>query len=325
MNQFRVEKYTKNAKNQWDDFVRNSKNGSFLFHRDFMEYHADRFEDFSLMVYEKNKLLAVFPANKKENIIFSHQGLTYGGVVLSKKIKFEKTIGIYKAILQFLDQQSVEKLQLKPVPKIYHTYPADEVDYLLFILQAKLIRADLSSTILNNNKLKIQSNRLEGLKKAEKHQLKIEKSKDFSGFWTTILIPNLQKQFEAKPVHSLSEITDLAKKFPNNIHQYNVLQQDQIVGGCTVFETETVAHIQYISADENRQHLGTLDFLFRFLIEETYASKAYFDFGTSNENQGLNLNQGLLYWKESFGARAIVYPAYEIQVPQHDLLDQVFS
>lgn len=324
MSSFRIEKYSDKYKNQWDNFIQNAKNGTFLFKRNFMEYHADRFEDFSLLIFEKNKLLGVFPANKNKNQVYSHQGLTYGGLILPKKIKFEKTISAFKALLAYLEKHKIEKLILKLLPKIYHTYPADEIDYLLFILKAKLTKTDLSSTILQSEALKIQSNRVEGVKKAKKQNLEIEKTTDFQAFWNQILIPNLAKTHQAKPVHNIKEISYLAEKFPKNIHQYNVKKENNMVGGCTVFETKNVAHIQYISADKNKQQLGTLDFLFQHLIEKEFKEKTYFDFGISNENHGLNLNKGLLYWKECFGARGIAYQTYEIQPQQHHLLDQVF-
>ena len=44
-----------------------------------MDYHKDRFEDYSLMVFKDEKLVAVLPANRVEDKLFSHQGLTYGG------------------------------------------------------------------------------------------------------------------------------------------------------------------------------------------------------------------------------------------------------
>lgn len=324
MNSIRVEKYLPAHKNQWDDFVRNSKNGTFLLQRNFMDYHADRFEDFSLMVFEKRKLIALLPANRNNNELYSHQGLTYGGLILSKSLKFEKILKAFKAVLSYLEKFSIQHLVLKLVPKIYHRYPSDETDYLLFLLKAQLIRSDLSASILQSNSIKIQSNRLQGVKKAEKNNLRIEKTSDFHKFWKGILIPNLKEQYNVKPVHSLAEISDLAANFPKNIHQYEVLKDDKIVGGCTIFETQTTAHVQYISADDNKQQLGTLDFLFRNLIEEEFADKIYFDFGISNENNGLNINEGLLYWKECFGARGIVYPTYQIETENHYLLDKVF-
>jgi hypothetical protein len=47
-----VSSYTTADRLQWDEFVRTAKNGHFMFLRDYMEYHADRFPDSSLMFHD---------------------------------------------------------------------------------------------------------------------------------------------------------------------------------------------------------------------------------------------------------------------------------
>tara|TARA_R100001132_G_C3261503_1_gene85492 strand:- start:82 stop:954 length:873 start_codon:yes stop_codon:yes gene_type:complete len=289
-----------------------------------MEYHKDRFEDFSVLIYKKDKLVSVVPANKKEDTVYSHSGLTYGGIVLKKDVKLSEVWDIYKTLLQYFEEKGFQKFVVKEIPNMYTTYPSDEFSYLTYILKAKLVRTDVASSIKQNQALKIQSNRKEGVKKAEKAQLTIKEESNFEGFWNEILIPNLQKRHGASPVHTVSEIQYLQSKFPKNIKQFNVYSGSTIVAGATIFETQKVAHVQYISANENRQELGALDYLFYYLILEKYKNKDYFDFGTSNENGGNNLNSGLLYWKECFGARPMAHRYYEIAPSQYSLMDQVF-
>ncbi|MDR6301210.1 GNAT family N-acetyltransferase [Mesonia maritima] len=324
MTEIVVEKYRSTSKNDWNTFVKQAKNATFLFDRDFMDYHQDSFQDFSLMIYEGEKLLALLPANKVENKLYSHQGLTYGGLILSKKIKFEKVLLVFQSILQFLKENDIETLQLKLIPQIYVTYPADEITYLLFLLKAERVRCDISSAIQLKNPQKIQSNRLEGVKKAKKNGLIIKKESQFSNFWNEILTPNLEQTHNAKPVHSEEEIKLLAEKFPKDIHQFNVYLNEKIVGGATIFETENVAHVQYISANHQKQELGTLDFLFQHLIEKEFKHKNYFDFGTSNEQQGLKLNKGLSYWKECFGARSVAHEFYELKTSNFERLQDIY-
>lgn len=288
-----------------------------------MDYHSDRFEDLSLLVYKESSLVAVLPANKKENTVHSHQGLTYGGLVLGKKTKLNEIIFIFKSVLSFLNKDGIETLHLKLTPSIYHKVPSDEMEYLLFISEATLTRVDVSSVIENASKLKIQSNRMEGVKKAEKNALEIIEDTDFKSFWSEILEPNLEQRHGAKPVHSLEEIERLARCFPKNILQFNVYKEGVIVAGATIFETDNVAHVQYISADEEKQQLGSLDFLFEYLINQRFKDKKYFDFGISNENQGKNLNKGLLYWKETFGARSITCKFYTVATADHTKLDSI--
>lgn len=289
-----------------------------------MEYHSDRFEDYSLLIFKRDLLIAILPANRKGGTLYSHQGLSYGGFVFSKKIKFNDVLFIFRETLSFLDAQGITTLKLKVLPKIYHKLPADEIDYLLFLIKAKLVRTDISSTIDLRFTPKIQSNRMEGVKKAEKNGLTIVEGKNFKDFWNTILLPNLKERHNIKPVHTLEEIESLGAKFPKHITQFNVLNGKSIVAGATVFESENVAHVQYISADTDKQQLGSLDFLFNELIMNRFSHKKYFDFGISNINEGKNINEGLLYWKESFGARATVQQFFEINTSKYSKLDKVF-
>ena len=323
MTDYRVEKYTYGREQQWDEFVKNAKNGSFLFQRAFMEYHDDRFEDHSLLVFRKNKLVALLPANIDNNKVYSHQGLTYGGFLLSATTKFKKILEAFRATLKYLADKKTDALIIKPLPYIYQSYPAAEMEYLRFILKARLTERQLSAGIYIPNRLKIAYNRRRGAQTASKKGLVVRKNTDFESFWTKILIPNLEKQYQVRPVHSVSEIQHLAEKFPENIHQYNVYRAGEIVGGTTVFETKTTAHTQYISAGEGRQAYRTNDFLMQKLITEEFAHKTYFDFGTSNESAGAHLNGGLHYWKETFGARGVAYDRFEINPNNFNLLDRV--
>jgi hypothetical protein len=315
--------YQKNDYENWNAFIGQAKNATFLFHRDFMDYHSDRFQDYSLIVLDDEKWVAVLPANVVGNQVFSHQGLTYGGLIYSEKIKLASVIAIFKSVLMFLNANKIEKLQLKLLPSIYHQKPAEELNYALFLAEAQLIRRDSMAVIDLSKKLLIASGRNEGIKKGIKNKLEIKEVDDFTEFWAEILIPNLAQKHQAKPVHSLEEITKLKALFPDNIRQFNVYENGLIVAGTTVFETSTVAHCQYISGKEDKNDLGGLDLLFYQLISNTFKNKHFFDFGTSNENQGRKLNNGLSYWKESFGASTMVHDFYEVKTLNYSLLDTV--
>lgn len=319
-----VRKYEPQDKLLWDIFIEQAKNATFLFSRDFIEYHKDRFTDYSLLVHKGKELVGLVPANLVDNKLYSHQGLTYGGLVLSSKSKLVDVSDCFSAVLSFLNSEGIDSLCIKSLPNIYHLLPSDELQYLLFITEAKLLRTDVSSTIELGNALKIKSNRMEGVKKAKKHNLKITEGPDFDEFWNEILVPNLKERHNAAPVHSLDEIKNLKLSFPKSILQFNVYDGSKLVAGATIFETKNVTHAQYISANADKQTLGSLDFLFEYLIKTRFKDKKYFDFGTSNENSGENVNRGLQYWKECFGARSIVHQTYEVDTANFLKLKDVF-
>lgn len=323
MKNYTVKRYEKNDCTNWNVFIGQAKNATFLFHRDFIDYHSDRFQDYSLVVLDGEKWVAVLPANVVENKVFSHQGLTYGGLVYNEKLKLASVIAIFKSVLSFLNANEKEKLQLKLIPSIYHQKPAEELNYALFLVKAQLIRRDTLAVLDLSQQNNLSKLRKRSIQKGISNDFVIKEVDDFEDFWNEILIPNLAQKHQAKPVHSLEEITKLKALFPENIRQFNVYENGIIVAGTTIFETSTVAHSQYISGKEDKNELGGIDLLFQHLISDIFKSKRFFDFGISNENQGRKLNDGLSYWKESFGASTIVHDFYEVETSNYSLLDTV--
>lgn len=324
MKKYIVKQYQSTHYSLWNEFVAAAKNATFLFHRDFMEYHSDKFQDFSVLIFDdKENLIAILPANKIGDTVYSHHGLTYGGLVLHQKSKLQDVLEITYQLMQFLHENEVFKLYIKQLPSIYNHFPADEMEYLSFILNAKTVRKDSLSVIDLQNSKSFSKGRIEGIKRGNDSELICKEETDFIAFWNEILIPNLEQKHKAKPVHSLEEITFLKSKFPKNIRQFNVYYGDEIVAGTTIFETNLVAHSQYISGNLAKNELGSLDFLHNHLLKNVFCDKKYFDFGISNENQGKNINQGLLFWKEGFGARTVVQNFYEIETKNYPLLENV--
>ncbi|MDG1761213.1 MAG: GNAT family N-acetyltransferase [Flavobacteriaceae bacterium] len=321
---FTVVLYSSKHFEKWNEFVDQGKNATFLFHRNFLEYHLDRFEDFSLMVFKKLKLVAVLPANKIGNELFSHQGLSYGGLVFLPTIKFREVVGVVSSVLDYLKDNSIGFLEITLPPFLYHSFLSNELEYLMHILSATLTNRQQLSVIDYSSQLKIDRNRLEGYKKGVKNNLIVKEESAFDSFWNQLLIVNLEKKFHTRPTHSLEEISRLHTMFPKNIRQFNMYYKDEIVAGTTIFETEHVAHTQYISGSKKFNHLGGLDYLQCHLINEVFSNKKYFDFGSSHPSNDKHVNSGLHFWKEGFGARSIVQNTYKIEIKGNDGLNNLF-
>jgi hypothetical protein len=307
----------------WNAFISSANNATFLFHRDFMEYHKDRFQDFSLLVFDEENLVSVIPANRVGNTLFSHQGLTYGGFVFGAKIKLGEVLTIAKTVLQFLSQNGISAFQLKLIPSIYNQCFAEEIEYALFLIKARLIRRDCLSVVDLTKPFSIAKTRKESIRRGEKNNLIIKEELEFDLFWNEILIPNLDKKHSAKPVHTVAEISLLQQRFPKNIRHFNVYHQGRIVAGTTIFVTDKVAHPQYISGNPQKNELGSLDYLYNYLITDVFKDKNFFDIGPSHEENGTKINGGLLFWKESFGAKTTVQDYYEVNTASYGLLDTI--
>lgn len=308
-----IKKYCKSQQAQWDALVRASASGTFLFLRDYMEYHAHRFVDFSLMIYERNKLVALLPASRHDNKIVSHGGLTYGGFLALPELSSEKMLSIFDAVADYLRQQEILTWEYKVVPYIYQLYPHAAEEYALYRLNATRIACNLSSSIDLATPLQYAELRRRCIKRAQKQGVTIHAENNFEPFWE-ILQDNLQERHGVKPVHSLQEISLLHNLFPNQIQLHTAMLNNKVVAGCVVYNTGRVAHAQYISASPEGKECGALDLLFAHLIENVYTSCRYFDFGISTEEGGNILNQGLLSQKEGFGARGVLYETYRIEL-----------
>jgi hypothetical protein len=309
----------------WNDFVSAAKNATFLFQRNFMEYHSDRFQDYSLLIFEDKKLVSLLPANIVDDVVFSHHGLTYGGFVFDEKIKLGQVLEIVKIVLKFLNDTKIKTLKLKLIPSIYNSYFSQEIEYAMFLTKATLYRRDCLSVVDLTKAFAISKTRRESINRGKKNALKIVEEPNFKLFWEEILIPNLDKKHNAKPVHTCKEMELLYRQFPNNIRHFNVYDDAKIVAGTTIFITDQVAHPQYISGNEQKNELGSIDYLYHHLITGVFKDKHFFDFGPSHENDGKQINQGILFWKESFGAKTVVQDWYEVETGNYINLESILQ
>lgn len=309
----RIERYEPKYKGLWDDFVTSSKNGVFLFYRDYMEYHSDRFRDHSILFFEQGKLIAVMPANVHDSLFVSHDGLTFGGIVSNSSMKISRMLEVFDSLVVYLRDQSLDQLIYKAMPHIYHTFPAEEDLYGLFCQHAQIIRRDVSSTIDMRLRMPFSNGRKGSIKKAKKYDLVIRETGQFETFMAMEEY-HLMTHYHLKPVHSAAEIKSLHRMFPNNIRLFGAYREEVMVAGIMIYESTNVAHAQYIAANEEGKTIGALDEILDFLINERYATKRYVDFGISTEREGQYLNLGLVQNKESFGARTTVHDFYSLDL-----------
>lgn len=310
-----VERYSDEHREEWDRFVTKARNGVFLFHRDYMEYHQHRFTDHSLLFRANGKLVGLLPASVHEDQLTSHGGLTFGGVISDRRMSVALMLELFAAKTDYLRAAGIRRLVYKPVPPIYHTAPAEEDLYALFRRGARLYRRDVSATIRMDERLPLAKGRKSSLNVAGRHDLVVERSTDFHRFMR-LEAEVLARKYDTAPVHSGDEMALLAGRFPDNIKLFTVSLEGELLAGVIVYESSQVAHAQYIAASDDGKQMCALDLLFDHLLGGCYAEKTYFDFGISTEEGGVVLNEGLAAYKESYGARATVYDFYELDVPE---------
>jgi hypothetical protein len=277
-----------------------------------MDYHDDRFVDASVLVFDDGRLVAALPANRVENEVVSHGGLTFGGMISSPSMGAGGMLRAFDVGLELLRQSGVERLVYKPVPHAYHVVPAEDDLYALFRAGGDLVGRDLSSAIRMDERLAYSKGRRSTLKRARSAGLSIAHSESFATF-VDLAAANLQRH-GAAPTHSSDELALLASRFPDNIKLTVATLDEVVVAGVVVYETPVLVHTQYIASSELGKEVGAVDVIIDTLIDGYSKSKRWFEFGISTTEAGAQLNVGLLRNKESYGARALVYDRYRIDL-----------
>lgn len=316
-----LKRYASSDKAEWDDFVRQSKNGTFLFLRDYMDYHSDRFHDHSLIYNNaKGHIIAMMPANETDGTLWSHQGLTYGGLILSDDTRAEQVLEIIEMTKGYLREQGFTDWYYKQIPTIYHRCPAQEDEYALWWNGATLSTCLISTTIpLNGCSMypETERRRRRGVAKAENQGYQVIESNTPEIFWP-IMERNLMDRYSIKPVHTLDEMQLLMSRFPELIRCFLVIKDGKAEAGAIVYLcNQECVHIQYGHATPTGKAEGALDMLYTTLREK-YRKIGYhcMDFGNSNEQGGRYLNENLIAQKEGFGGRGVTYKTWHINVKE---------
>lgn len=308
-----LKRYSPDFSAVWDELVDASRNGTFLHKRAYMDYHSDRFDDCSLLAFDaKQRLIAALPAHRDGNVLASHRGLTYGGWIMSARADMEAMMEIWEQLMDYARDEGFSEIIYRPVPHIFHRYPAEEDIYALWRSGGALDSVQISSAVDLNDPLGFDMAGRQAVRKADARAITVGRSDDFGGFWL-VLSENLRTVHGAKPVHTLQEICLLHSRFPENIVLYTATYGDEILAGVVMYYSEVVAHSQYASASPAGKDMRAMPALYRAIMEDAGVRGCrYFDFGTSCEDGGRRLNLGLIRQKCGFGARGIAYSSYHI-------------
>jgi len=302
--------YDSTYRSAWDAIVATSRNGTFLHRRDFIEYHAHRYDECSLMFFDGENPTAVFPATMHDGTIISHGGLTFGGLVYGMGVKGADVLGMIEKSAEFYRKAGAERIIYKAVPYIFHSYPAQDDLYALFRMNATLARRDISSAMALECRPKLSKGRKYMIKKATKVGCVCREGNFVSEFH--LLLSSVLQRHDACPVHSVDELAYLQKKFPDNISLVGAFLNDKLLAATWLFRFGNVLHTQYLANSNEGRELGALDFLIDHVIQNAGPQIEMINFGISTEENGRQLNEGLLFQKEGFGARGIVYDQYEV-------------
>lgn len=304
--------YTSDKSAEWDAVVCASRNGTFMHCRSFMDYHAARFQDESLMFYgEKFTPVAVFPANRADgNTVISHGGLTYGGLIFSPRVRQKECIELVRLIMDFYRDRGAGKILYKAIPRIFHNIFSEEDLYALWINGGILTRRDVSTVVDLRRQLRFTKGRKWSVNRAAKAGIAVRRTNCPERFH--VLLTSVLSAHGTTPTHSREELVLLMKRFPERIQLYEAVLADKLMAGALIFDFGRAVHTQYLANSDEGREAGALDYLLAELIQRNFADREFFSFGISTECSGQVLNEGLIAQKEAFGGYSLCHDFYEI-------------
>lgn len=311
-----IVRYTDNKEDIWNQFNKQSKNYLFMFDRNYMDYHKDRFKDHSLLFYNDGKLIALLPMSEHDEMLVSHGGLTYGGFISDSKMKQHTMMECFDALINYSKENNFKTIRYKCIPHIYHKQPSEEDKFALFANRANLLTIDVSTVINLLSPLKMPKGRKAQISRAKREGVLVEELSDLKDFQTFIDLENtvLTEYHGVHAVHTGEELKLLHDKMPENIHLFVAIKDGKMIAGTVIYEYDEVVHTQYMAANDEARIIGALDLTISTVIDKYKNSKKWLDFGISTEHGKVYLNEGLCSQKEGFGGRTDVYEIWELNV-----------
>lgn len=270
-----------------------------LFRRNYMDYHADRFTDFSLMAIADGGVVGCFPASIEGKTVTSHGGLTFGGWQVADDCPEPMLETLSHLSAHYFKESGIDNIVVRQTPGIFsksHTYYPP-------------LKAHSTATELDGAAIDLRAPHSLGVKRRPRVKRATD-SHNFSEasleqFWP-ILEACLEDRHQAKPTHTLAEIVSLKLKLPDRIACFKAEYAGEIVAGAVVYLSRKVAHVQYMATNQRGRATHALDGLIFWLMRR-YAGRAeWLSLGVSNERDG-TLNQGLFDYKLSFGAKRVAH------------------
>ena len=318
---WRVERYRSEHAPVWEAAVVASGNGPFLLRRSYLDYHADRFEDFSWLIWRGDVLRALFVAGRgwaaagaAQDLLVAHPGLPYGGLVYALPLTYQELGGIMTELRAAWRAAGFRQLLIRPVPRAFCRRPSDALAYWLHEQGAGLSQRGLNSVIDLTLPLRAGKSRRNNLRLARRHGLAVDASQDYAAFWA-ILTENLARRHGARPVHMLAEITYLQQHNPAHISLYVARIGPEMVAGVVLYHDagQGFAHTQYIASSALGQQTGAVDAVLAY-VTEWCAAAGYQRLSLGTSMPGGVLSAGLLSQKEGAGAVGEVQDTYLLEL-----------
>lgn len=330
----RLQVYEAKYEKQWDEFVlHKSLNGTFLQTRNFLNYHPEgRFTDSSLLFMKGETIVAVIPANvvlqDGKRIFISHQGSTFGGIILGRQYKkLSVCEDIFSLLNEYAIERNIGKIILKYTSRLYSRSDSELLDYFAFLngysqyseMGYYIDFENYQDDIISN----LSSAKRRGYKSSLKDKLEFRQLTDIDSvkLFYDVLCDNYRK-FDKKPIHTCDELIEfMNRRLADRVQFYGVMQGNEMIAGSMVFLFDETFHTQYLARRLNQMSAYANEFLYVKLIETARnLGFSKMSFGISTLEKGRVLDINLARFKEAFGTTEYINRTYEKEYVNADTI-----
>lgn len=306
--------YSEKWKDKWDNFVRESNNGTIFQMQKFFDYHPEGKYTFNhLIFFDKGNIVALLPGSRIGSLYESPIGSSYGSIV-TKDVKFAYAMEIVSALLEYGKKIGIKEFLLTSAPRVYEKHPNENLDFAMlwqgfnydlhYISSAIKLFPDRD--IISRFQPTIRRNIRKALKNPD---IRIELNNRYDEFHP-ILVDN-KARHDITPTHTLEDLLKLKKLFPENILLFMVYYKDEPIAGSNVFVcNKQVALCFYNMLKYEYENLKPIHYVMYEVVKwSTEHGYQYVDIGVSqdtNADNPMTPSMSLIDFKEKFDAKSVM-------------------
>lgn len=316
MSEIVIEKYEPKHRQEWEEFVDKSNNGTMFHKQAFLDYHTPGRFSFDHLMFRKNgKLIAVLPGGLKNNgtVYWSPVGASYGSIV-TEDLPFSECLDIIDTFMEYCRANGIKEAFLIPPPLVYSINYSQHLEYAMLYRKFDFELHYISHAIdlkygKNTFKYYDKTARKTVSKILRENKITIRESTDYETF-NDILLTNKAK-FNVKPTHTLEDMLKLAELMPDNVRLNIVYYEDKpIAGSWLFFCNNKVVLCFYNMLYYEYEHLKPVYLIMHHTIEQAIAEGyEWVDIGVSQDTSAedpMTPSLNLIYFKERFFSRGIL-------------------
>jgi hypothetical protein len=298
----------------WEKIVMESNNGTIYHLQNFLDYHQEgRFNNFHHLISVDGRIETVIPGAllkdaDGKSYFASYPGASVGGFVLPSRYGLEDTDNVIMSFLAYLNDKGIKRVDITPTPLFYGQKENQHIDFILSREKFQFKKREMSSVIPINKDIEdpialLDPSVRRAIRKAQKCGITVEQDDSVGAYekYHTILSENLSKKHNVKPVHTLAEMKDIKKRFPEMVTLMVAKLNSEIIAGIWIFRANPkVAVAFYIAQKYELQETRAVNLLYaQTLLKVKEWGHKYYELGLFSVN--MSPNYGLGRFKESYG------------------------